>query len=89
MIEGIDVLGHTLGILVGNQLPAIFLRRLVAQLVHVAELPAGVDMHEREWRLRGIEGLERQMQHDRRILAPGEQQHRPLELGGDLTHDVD
>ncbi len=27
-------------------------------------------------------------QHDR-VLAAGEQQHRPLELGGDLAHDVD
>jgi hypothetical protein len=29
------------------------------------------------------------VQHDDRVLAAGEQQHRPLELGGDLADDVD
>jgi len=30
-----------------------------------------------------------QGQHHDRVLAAGEQQHRPLELGPDLAHDMD
>ena len=37
----------------------------------------------------GPERLLGQAQQDDRVLAAGEQQHGPLELGGDLAHDVD
>ena len=37
----------------------------------------------------GRERLLRQPQHDDRVLAAGEQQHRPLELGHHLAHDED
>ena len=37
----------------------------------------------------GRERLLREAQHDDRVLAAGEQQHRPLELGGHLADDVD
>ena len=40
-------------------------------------------------RRRGPEGLDRQVQHDDRVLAAGEQQDGPLELGRDLADDVD
>ena len=50
---------------------------------------SGVDVHDRERQPAGPERLERQVQHDDGVLAAGEQQHRPLELGGHLPDDVD
>ena len=44
---------------------------------------------QRERDLRRAEGLLRQAQHDDRVLAAREQQDGLLELGGDLTDDVD
>jgi len=37
----------------------------------------------------GVEGLYRQPQHHRRILADGIEHHRAFALGGDLPQDVD
>ena len=62
---------------------------LVAERDHVAELPARVDMHQREGRLRGIEGLHGEMQHDGRILADRIEHHRLLAFGRDFADDVD
>jgi hypothetical protein len=50
---------------------------------------AGVDVHHRERQTAWPERLQCQVQHDDGVLAAGEQQHRPLELGGDLADDVD
>ena len=61
----------------------------VAEGVHVPELPAGVDVEQREWQRHGKEGLPRQMQKDRRILAHRIEQHRPVGLGGRLAQDED
>ena len=56
---------------------------------HLAELPGGVDMQQREWRPAGMKGLARQMQHHRRILADGIEHHRLVAFGRDLADDVD
>src|SRR5262249_4188205 len=61
---------------------------LVAERDHLAELPGPIDMQQREWRLRGIEGLEREMQHHGRVFADRIEHHRIAELGRDLAHDV-
>src|SRR5215470_16702115 len=45
-------------------------------------------MPQREWRLRGIEGLDLDMQHQVRVFADGIKHHRIAELGRDLAHDV-
>jgi len=37
----------------------------------------------------GQKAFSASQEHDHRVLAPGEQQHRTLELGHHLTHDVD
>ena len=66
-----------------------FFDRLVAEGDHVAELPGRVDMHQREGRLRRIEGLHGEMQHDGRILADRIEHHRLLAFGGDFADDVD
>jgi hypothetical protein len=61
----------------------------VAELDHLGEVVPGVHVHHRERDPGRPERLLRQRQHHDRVLAAGEQQHRPLELGGDLAHDVD
>jgi hypothetical protein len=50
---------------------------------------AGVDVHHRERDAGRPERLLGQVQHDDGVLAAREQQHRALELGGDLADDVD
>ena len=53
------------------------------------ELEAGIDMQQREGNRAGIEGLLRQAQHDRGILADGVEHHGPLKFGGHFAQDVD
>jgi hypothetical protein len=60
----------------------------VAELEHLGEVVPGVDVHDREREGRRPERLLGETQEDDRVLAAGEQQHRPLELGGHLAHDV-
>ena len=61
----------------------------VAELDHLGEVVAGVDVHHRERERPRAERLLGQSQQHDRVLAAAEQQHRPLELGGHLAHDVD
>ena len=61
----------------------------VAVLDDLGEVVPGVDVHQREREAARPEGLLGEAQQDDRVLAAGEQQHRPLELRGDLAHDVD
>ena len=61
----------------------------VAVLDHLGEVVAGVDVHEREREPARPERLLCEPQQHDRVLAAGEEQHRPLSLGGDLAHDVD
>ena len=64
-------------------------RGRVAERDHVAELPGGIDVQQRERRLAGREGLQGQVQHHAAVLADRIEHHRPFELGGDLADDVD
>ena len=61
----------------------------VAELDELVEVVSGVDVHDRERHTRRPEGAVRQVQHHHGILAAGEQQHGPLELGGYLADDRD
>ena len=54
---------------------------------HLGEVVAGVDVQHRERDRGRPERLCRDVQHDDGVLAAAEQQHRPLELGGDLADD--
>ena len=63
--------------------------QFVAGLQHLVEVVPGVDVHDRERQPTRGKGLDGQMQHDDRVLATGEQQHGPFELGGHLADDVD
>ena len=57
--------------------------------MHLVEVVAGVDVHDRERQLAGQNAFSARWSITTRVLAAGEQQHRPLELGRDLADDVD
>jgi hypothetical protein len=61
---------------VDEKVDAELLRHIIAELGHLLEFPRRIDMEEGEGGLRGIEGLHREMKHDRRILADGIEHHR-------------
>ena len=61
----------------------------VAEVEDLGEVVPGVDVHHRERDARRARTPSRQAQHHDGVLAAGEQQHGPLELGGDLADDVD
>jgi len=87
--EGIDAGLHALLVDVHDELPVVLFRHAVAEADHLLEFPGGVDVHERERRLAGREGLQGQVQHHGGILADGIEHHRVFELGRDLADDVD
>jgi hypothetical protein len=60
----------------------------VAELDHLREVVAGVDVHDREREAAGTKRLLGEPQQDDRVLPAGEEQHGPLSLGRDLAHDV-
>src|SRR4029079_17238920 len=53
------------------------------------EVEARVDVHDRERDRRRRERLARERQHDRGVLAAGEEQARPRHLRGHLAKDED
>jgi hypothetical protein len=61
----------------------------IAVLVDLVEVVSRVDVHHRERHLRRPERLLGEAQHHDGVLAAREEQHGALELGGDLTDDVD
>ena len=61
----------------------------VAELDHLAEIPAALDVQQRERQRGRGEGLAGQVQQHRGILADRIEQHRPLELGRHLAEHVD
>ncbi|MCY1433355.1 hypothetical protein D9M71_493820 [compost metagenome] len=89
VVEGVDLLLHALGIDVYQQLQAQALGGLVAEGDHLAELPGGVHVQQGEGRLARGEGLHRQVQHDRAVLADGVEHHRVFTLGHHFTDDLD
>jgi hypothetical protein len=89
VVERIDAARLRLRVAVDDQLHPDLARRAVAELVHLAEFPAGIDVQHRERRARRIESLASEMQHHRRILARRIKQHRPLALGDHFAHDVE
>ena len=68
---------------------AHLLDETVAELDHLGEVVARVDVHHRERDHAGLERLLGEVQHDDAVLAAGEQQHGALALGGDLADHED
>ena len=72
-----------------DQVEAVLLLYRLTKAVHLLEFPGGIDMEELEGELPGVKRLQREVEHHRRVLANGVQHHGVVELGGDLTDDVD
>ncbi|CAJ8070233.1 Uncharacterised protein [Burkholderia pseudomallei] len=77
-----------------HQLRADLLCAAVAEIDHLVVVVARVDVHERKRQRRPAvraepERLEREMQHDHRILAAREQQRRLAAFRDELAQDVD
>jgi hypothetical protein len=89
MRDGRDPVAHTLRIRMHDEIETEPLHFAIAERDHLAKLPGCVHVQKREWRLGGIERLQRQMQHDRRILADRIEHHRMAERSRHLPHDVD
>ena len=71
-----------------DQLVTVLAEPAVPELDHFVEVVAGVDVQHRKRQREGPKCLLRQPQQHDRVLACGEQQHRPLQLGDDLADDV-
>src|SRR5262249_24376810 len=84
-----DVAREAVMVRVDDEVEPELRHRAVAERDHVPELPRRVDMQQRKWRLRRPEGLAREMQEDRGILADGIKQHGAAELRRRLAEDMD
>lgn len=69
VVKRIDVLRDGFRVGMDEQLNATLARHVVAELVHLPELPAGIDVQQRKGWRRGIERLAGKVQHDRAVLA--------------------
>src|SRR5277367_3848474 len=76
------------GVDVNAKVEAEPLRRIVAKGDHLSKFPGRIDMQQRKWQRRGVEGLERDMQHRARVLADRIEHDRIAEFGDDLPHYV-
>ena len=88
-VDRINALCRCLGIVVDNEIKTIFRGLPVAQFEQVPEIPPARDMKEGKGRGRRIKGLQRDVEHHRRILANRIEEHRTLCLGHNFAHDVD
>jgi hypothetical protein len=61
----------------------------VTELQYLGEVVPGVHVHQRKGDARRAERPLREGKHHDRVLTAREQQHRPLELGGDFPQDLD
>ena len=84
-----DALRDAVGVGVHAQVDAGLGGAAIAEGDHLAELPAGVDVQQRDRRRRRCERLQQQVQQHRAVLADRVQHHRVAELGRDLAQDVD
>ena len=83
-----DAVAHALLIGMHHEIDAEPLRLAVAEGDHLAELPGGIDVQQRERRLRRIERLHGEMHHDRGVLADRIEHDRMVELRHHLAHDL-
>jgi hypothetical protein len=69
MVEGVDVAGKAFVVGMHDEVEPKRAHGPVAEGDHVAELPGGVHVQQRERQLRRPEGLAREMQQHGRIFA--------------------
>src|SRR6185312_16247329 len=69
------------------QLEPMLAREAVAEREHLAKLPGGVDVEQRQGWRRGVEGAQREMGEHGGVLASGKQEHRLACLRHGLAQD--
>ena len=89
VLERVDLVAHAFEVDLLDELRADVLRELVPEGDHLLELERRVDVQERERDRRRIERLLRKSQHHAAVLADRVEHHRVLELGCDLSNDLD
>ena len=88
--DGIDPLFNPFFVDVDDEFQTQLLGHIIIPHgVHLPEFPGGVDMHQREGGLGGVEGLEGQVDHAGRVLADAVEHDRVFELRHHLADDMD
>jgi hypothetical protein len=64
VVEGVHIFFDAVGIDVDDEIKSQALGGFIPERNHVAEFPAGIDMHQGEGWFGGIKGLHGEMQHD-------------------------
>jgi hypothetical protein len=72
-----------------DQFDAKFIDRLVPEVEDLLEIVSGIDVHDGERQPCWIEGLDREAQHERRVLPSGKQQNWAFGLRGRFANDED
>ena len=80
---------HPFRIFMHQQFAAVGFSGTVAELVHFAEFPAGINVQQRERQSSWIKRFTRQMQHYAGVFTDGVHHHRVREFGGHLTNNMD
>ena len=88
MSERADALGAPVLVDVDDELHAGLARHAIPEVVHLRKLPGRIHMKQGEGRQCRMEGLLRQAQHDRTVLADRVQHDRLGERDRNLTYDV-
>jgi hypothetical protein len=89
MVEGIDVVAHTILVNVDQEIETELLRHLIAKRDHLTEFPGRVDVEKGKGRLGRIKRLHRKMHQHRGILADGIEHDRLGESRRYLAKDMD
>ena len=87
--ERVNAHRHPFRIFMHQQLAAIGFGGTVAELIHLTEFPAGIDVQQRERQGSRIKRFARQMQHYAGIFPDGVHHHRVRKFGGHLTNNMD
>ena len=85
----IDAAGEAVLVDMHDQFESEAPHGLVAERDHLAKLPGGVDVQQRERQPARVERLDGEVQHDARVFSDRVEHHRIAKLGRDLTHDLD
>ena len=85
----VDAHRHPFRVFMHQQLTAVGFGGTVAELIHLTEFPAGIDVQQRERQGSRIKRFARQMQHYAGIFPDGVHHHRVRKFGGHLTNNMD
>src|SRR5205823_8876112 len=89
VIEGVDVLSPSLLVRPDAQVERLVPRHRIAKSDHLAELPSGIDVQQRERQFRRQESLLGEPEENRGVFADRVEEHRTAKRRGGFAKDVD